>query len=255
MQCLIVLLSIVLRWRQQPPGYSRCWAGGWSLESYLLTASTFQGEPKVFFTLQGGFEPLSFNWRTGEQIQYLGGICGTIWCSPGHTNRSTFLFVGLLYIYICKYIIMRLCLWPLWWHTNPYQSFLNIFSTLTSLYQPFQSQVDYREETPVLCPTKEHPFLSTQINSWTIYNSHRICETIRSWNTNWPPQFEFPLPNFFGPFWKVHSSVMTQIRRQTPVLIMLLFSGTCGVWGAWIAKSQRTLTPKDWQSRNLTQIW
>ena len=26
-------------------------------------------------------------------------------------------------------------------------------------------QVDYREDTPVLCPTKEHPFLSTQINS------------------------------------------------------------------------------------------
>ena len=128
MQCLIVLLSIILRWRQQPPGCSRCWAGGWSLESYLLTASTFQGEPKVFFTLQGGFEPLSFNWRTGEQTQYLGGICGTIWCSPGHTKRSTFLFVGLLYIYICKYIIMRLCLWPSWWHTNPCHLFnIDIF--------------------------------------------------------------------------------------------------------------------------------
>ena len=33
-------------------------------------------------------------------------------------------------------------------------------------------QVDYREDTPVLCPTKEHPFLSTQINSWPTIISH-----------------------------------------------------------------------------------
>jgi len=35
-----------------------------------------------------------------------------------------------------------------------------------NLMQPWShKQVDYREDTPVLCPTKEHPFLSTQINS------------------------------------------------------------------------------------------